>query len=264
MDLSGVSIGKYHLLQPIGQGGMATVYKAHQPSLDRYVAIKVLKSDLAQGKGFVARFEREARTIAKLRHRNILTIFDYGHEDDGQGNEVLYLVMEYVSRGTLRERLGWPHDLGYAVNMITQVGSALAHAHREGMIHRDVKPSNVLLIEEDWPVLSDFGLVKMLEDSQHLTLSGTSVGTPQYMSPEQAQSLPVDQRSDIYSLGVVLYEIVTGQPPFGLDSPMATVLKHINDPITPPHDLRSDLPLASSSERWKKTPIFATSGWRNF
>lgn len=242
MDLTGITVAQYHLLQQIGQGGMATVYKAHQPSLDRYVAIKVLKSDLSQGKGFVARFEREARAIARLRHRNILTIFDYGHINEGLNSDIFYLVMEHVSGGTLRENLGWPQDLAYAANMITQVGGALAHAHRQGMIHRDVKPSNVLLIEEDWPVLSDFGLVKMLEDSQQLTLSGASVGTPQYMSPEQAQGRPVDPRSDIYSLGVILYELVTGQPPFGLESAMALILKHINDPVTPPHDLRSDLP----------------------
>ncbi|MBN1995368.1 MAG: SUMF1/EgtB/PvdO family nonheme iron enzyme [Anaerolineae bacterium] len=237
MDLTGTSIGQYHVIEQLGHGGMATVYKARQPSLDRYVAIKVLKADLAHAEGFVARFEREARTIARLRHRNILTIFDYGHEQD-----LFYLVMEYVGGGTLKERLGWPQDLGYAVNMISQMGNALAHAHRLGMIHRDVKPANILLVEEDWPLLSDFGLAKMVQDTLQLTMSGASVGTPQYMSPEQAQSFPVDQRSDIYSLGVVLYEAVTGQPPFGLDSPMAVVLKHISDPVTPPCKLRSDLP----------------------
>jgi formylglycine-generating enzyme required for sulfatase activity/tRNA A-37 threonylcarbamoyl transferase component Bud32 len=237
MDLTGVTIGQYQVVEEIGQGGMATVYKARQSSLDRYVAIKILKSDLAKTKGFVTRFEREARTIARLRHRNILTIFDYGHEDD-----LFYLVMEYVGGGTLKQRLGWPQDMNYAVNIVSQVGNALAHAHKQGMIHRDVKPGNILMVEEDWPLLSDFGLAKMVQDSLRLTLSGASVGTPQYMSPEQAQSLPVDQRSDIYSLGVVLYEAVTGQPPFGIDSPMAIILKHISDPVTPPHNFRSDLP----------------------
>jgi formylglycine-generating enzyme required for sulfatase activity/tRNA A-37 threonylcarbamoyl transferase component Bud32 len=237
MDLTKTTIGQYELIDQIGQGGMATVYKAHQSSLDRYVAIKVLKSDLAKTKGFAARFEREARTIARLRHRNILTIFDYGHEEN-----LLYLVMEYVGGGTLKERLGWPQDMNYAVNIVSQVGNALSHAHKLGMIHRDVKPANILLAEEDWPLLSDFGLAKMVQDSLQLTLSGASVGTPQYMSPEQAQSFPVDQRSDVYSLGVVLYEAVTGQPPFGLDSPMAVILRHISDPVPPPHNFRSDLP----------------------
>jgi formylglycine-generating enzyme required for sulfatase activity/tRNA A-37 threonylcarbamoyl transferase component Bud32 len=237
MDLARTTIGQYEIIDQIGQGGMATVYKAHQPSLDRYVAIKVLKSDLAKTKGFAARFEREARTIARLRHRNILTIFDYGHEEN-----LLYLVMEYVGGGTLKERLGWPQDMNYAVNIVSQMGNALSHAHKLGMIHRDVKPANILLAEEDWPLLSDFGLAKMVQDSLQLTLSGASVGTPQYMSPEQAQSFPVDQRSDVYSLGVVLYEAVTGQPPFGLDSPMAVILRHISDPVPPPHNFRSDLP----------------------
>ncbi len=237
MDLDGVIIGQYHIIEQIGRGGMATVYKAYQPNLDRYVAIKVLEPGLARTKGFVARFDHEARAVARLRHRNILTVFDYG----SQGN-MFYLVMEYVSGGSLIARLGWPQDLAYAVNIVSQVGDALAHAHRQGMIHRDVKPGNILMVEEDWPLLSDFGLAKMVEESLHLTASGASVGTPQYMSPEQAQGQAVNRRTDIYSLGAVLYEAVTGRPPFGTDSPMAVLLRHINEPITPPHTLRSDLP----------------------
>jgi formylglycine-generating enzyme required for sulfatase activity len=237
MDLSGAIIGQYHIIEQIGRGGMTTVYKAYQPNLDRYVAIKVLTPDLVETRNFVARFEREAKAVARLRHRNILTVFDYGR----QGG-LFYLVMEYVSGGSLMERLGWPQDLDYAVVIVSQVGDALAHAHRQGMIHRDVKPGNILMAEEDWPLLSDFGLAKMVEDSPKLTASGASVGTPQYMSPEQAQGLAVDQRSDIYSLGAVLYEAATGRPPFGTDSPMAVILRQINEPITPPHTLRSDLP----------------------
>lgn len=237
MDLDGAVIGQYHILEQIGRGGMATVYKAYQPNLDRYVAIKVLAPGLAESKGFIARFERGARAVAKLRHRNILTVFDYGRQGD-----MFYLVMEYVSGGTLVGHLGWPQDLAYAVNIVSQVGDALAYAHRQGMIHRDVKPGNILLVEEDWPLLSDFGLAKMVEDSLHLTATGASIGTPQYMSPEQAQGLEADRRSDIYSLGAVLYEAVTGRPPFGTDSSMAVILRHINEPITPPHTLRSDLP----------------------
>jgi formylglycine-generating enzyme required for sulfatase activity len=237
MDLSGAIIGQYHIIEQVSRGSMATVYKAYQPNLDRYVAVKVLTPDLAETRGFIARFEREAKAVARLRHRNILTVFDYGRQGD-----LFYLVMEYVSGGTLIERLGWPQDLAYAVNIVSQVGDALAHAHMQGMIHRDVKPGNILMAEEDWPLLSDFGLAKMVEDSPKLTASGASVGTPQYMSPEQAQSLAVDRRSDIYSLGAVLYETVTGRPPFGTDAPMAVILRHINEPTTPPHALRSDLP----------------------
>ena len=138
--------------------------------------------------------------------------------------------------------MGWPQDLGYAASVVSQVGDALAHAHRLGMVHRDVKPGNILMVEDDWPLLSDFGLVKMVADSTQLTASGASVGTPQYMSPEQAQGMAVDGRSDIYCLGAVLYEAVTGRPPFTTDSPMAVILMHINEPLTPPRTLRPDLP----------------------
>jgi len=141
MDLDGAIIGQYHILEQIGRGGMATVYKAYQPNLDRYVAIKVLAPGLAESKGFIARFERGARAVARLRHRNILTVFDYGRQGD-----MFYLVMEYVSGGPLVGHLGWPQDLGYAVNIVSQVGDALAYAHRQGMIHRDVKPGNILMV----------------------------------------------------------------------------------------------------------------------
>jgi len=238
MDLVGTTISQYQVLEQIGQGGMATVYKAYQPSLDRYVALKILAANLTKTADFIARFEREARIIAKLRHRNILTIFDYGRQDN-----LFYLAMEYVNGGTLKERLGWPQSLEYAVDIITQTGQALSHAHRKGVIHRDVKPANVLVAEEDWLLLSDFGLVKMLEDSLQLTVSGASLGTPQYMSPEQAQGQEIDQRSDIYSLGVMLYEAVTGQPPFGPDNPVALIMKHISEPVPPPRILRSDMPV---------------------
>jgi len=164
MGLSGAIVGQYHIIEQVSKGGMAAVYKAYQPNLDRYVAVKVLAPDLAESKGFIARFEREARAVARLRHRNILTVFDYGRQGD-----LFYLVMEYVSGGTLIERLGWPQDLAYAVNIVSQVGDALAHAHMQGMIHRDVKPGNILMAEEDWPLLSDFGLAKMVEDSPKLT-----------------------------------------------------------------------------------------------
>jgi formylglycine-generating enzyme required for sulfatase activity len=236
MDLEGTIVGQYRIIEQIGRGRMSTVYKAYQPNLDRHVAVKVLAPDLAETEGFILRFEREAKAVAKLRHRNILTVFDYGRQGD-----VFYLVTEYVGGGTLRGYLGWPQDLAYAASIVSQVGDALAHAHEQGMIHRDVKPGNILMADDNWPLLSDFGLVKMVEDSRQLTASGASVGTPQYMSPEQAQGLAVDRRSDIYSLGALLYEAVTGQPPFTTDSPVAVILRHINEPLTPPRALRPDL-----------------------
>ncbi len=237
MHIKDSTIGQYEILEQIGQGGMGAVYKGYQSALDRYVAIKILTADVTKRPEFIARFEREAKSIAKLRHRNILTIFDYGRQDD-----ILYLVMEYVQRGTLQQRLGWPQDLGYSVNIISQVGDALAYAHQQGIVHRDIKPANILVAEENWFLLSDFGLVKTAEESQQLTMSGTSVGTPYYMSPEQAQGQPVDGRSDIYALGTLLYEAVTGQTPFGLDNPLTVLMKKVVDPITPPRQLRSDLP----------------------
>lgn len=237
MNLTNTTVSQYQITERIGQGGMATVYKAYQPSLDRFVALKILAADLAKSEDFVTRFEREARTIARLRHRNILTIFDYGRQDD-----FLYLAMEYVEGGTLKDRLGWPQSFAYAVDITTQIGQALAHAHHLGIIHRDIKPANVLVGPDNWLLLSDFGLVKLVEDSLQLTISGASLGTPQYMSPEQAQGGEVDRRSDIYSLGVVLYEAITGQPPFAPDNPVAVIMKHISDPVPPPHLLRSDLP----------------------
>ena len=237
MDLIGTVVSQYQITEQIGHGGMATVYKAYQPSLDRYVALKVLAAYLSDTEDFIARFEREAKTIAKLRHRNILTIFDYGRHD-----KLFYLAMEYVRGGTLKERLGWPHPFDYAVDTITQIGQALAYGHRAGIIHRDIKPGNILVAEEDWLLLSDFGLVKMVRDTHRLTLSGASVGTPQYMSPEQAQGLKADHRSDIYSLGVVLYETITGQPPFGVENPVAVMRKQVSDPVPPPRKLRSDIP----------------------
>ncbi len=237
MNLQGTTIGHYKVVEQIGRGGMATVYKARQPGLDRYVAIKILPSDLAKTKDFRIRFEREAKTIARLRHRNILTIFE-----DGQQGDTIYLVMEYVGGGTFQERLGWPQDLAYTINIISQIGDALAHAHEKGIIHRDIKPANILMADEDWPLLSDFGLVKMVEDSLHLTAGGASVGTPHYMSPEQAMGEPADHRSDIYSLGIVLYEAITGQRPYANENPVAVIYKHINESIPPPRSLRSDLP----------------------
>ncbi|MEW6232991.1 MAG: serine/threonine-protein kinase, partial [Chloroflexota bacterium] len=154
----GSMLGQYRILEKIGKGGMATVYKAYQAALDRYVAIKVLPAILVQEEGFLARFTQEARAIARLRHPNILTVFDFG---EAQG--LAYIVMEYVEGGTLKQRLGQPLDLDTALRVVRQVGAALEHAHSQGVLHRDVKPSNVLVGKGDWLLLSDFGLAKMAE-----------------------------------------------------------------------------------------------------
>jgi serine/threonine protein kinase len=237
MDLIGRTLGQYRVLEKIGAGGMADVYKAKQKSLGRDVAIKILPAVLGRDDTFRARFDREARSAAQLHHPNILNVFDYG-EDDG----VTFIVMEYAGGGTLKDRMKEPLLLEETADMIGHVASALAYAHRQGVIHRDIKPSNVLLTEDGWPMLADFGLSKMVEGSKDLTASGVSVGTPEYMSPEQGQGLPTDHRSDIYSLGVMLYEMVTGQKPYTGDTPMAVIIKHMTETLPSPRLLRPDLP----------------------
>ena len=237
--LTGQTLGQYRLLEQIGRGGMATVYKGYQPALERYVAIKILPTYLAHEPDFAARFEREAKSAARLNHPHILPVYDFGRE-----GELNYIVMRYVEAGTLKERLGKPLELERAVELITQIGAALDYAHRHGVVHRDVKPANVLMDEEGWPLLSDFGLARMMEASVQLTKTGVGVGTPAYMSPEQGQGLAVDGRTDVYSLGVVLYEMLTGRVPFEAETPMAVVLKHITAPLPLPRQVNPSIPEA--------------------
>ncbi len=166
VNLIGQTLGQYRIIEQIGQGGMATVYKAYQPSLDRYVAIKVLPPYFAHEPGFAMRFTREAKAIARLNHPNILPIYDFGQE-----GELSYIVMKYVEAGTLKDILGEPLTLDVTADVIQQIAGALEHAHQRGILHRDVKPSNVLLDEGRWVLLTDFGLAKMVEGSVALTAS---------------------------------------------------------------------------------------------
>jgi serine/threonine protein kinase/tetratricopeptide (TPR) repeat protein len=239
MDLIGKTLGQYQVVEQIGQGGMATVFKAYQPALDRHVAIKVLPAQHALRPGFSERFVREARAVARLDHPNILPIMDFGQEED-----LSYIVMKLVTGGTLRERLGQPLDLTRTLHLAEQIAAALDHAHGRGLLHRDVKPSNVLLDEEDWVQLADFGLAKMVAEDSGLTLSGASIGTPAYTSPEQGQGLEVDHRTDVYALGVMLYEMVTGRLPFWAKTSMAIVLMHITEPPPMPRQINAALSLA--------------------
>lgn len=235
----GQMLGAYRIIGQVGQGGMATVYKAYQPSMDRNVAIKVLPGQLAESGEFVRRFQQEARTIARLEHPHILPVFDYG-EDNG----ISYFVMRYLDAGTLKDKMeAGPLSLEEIDHLFTQLAEALGYAHDRGVVHRDLKPSNALVDSEGNVFLTDFGIAKILESaSPRLTRTDAIMGTPAYISPEQAKSLPVDQRSDIYSLGIILYEMVTGRVPFSADTPMAVILKHLNDPLPLPTTVKSDIP----------------------
>jgi len=243
-DLAGKTVGKYRLVEKLGQGGMAQVYKAYQPDLDRTIAVKILHPHLTGDPEFEARFRREARAVAALEHPNIVRIYDFDTADG-----LAFLVMECVEGTNLRTRLrdmagrGELLDLAKVVHIAGGLADALDYAHRQGVVHRDLKPSNVLIDAEGRPVLNDFGIARML-DATAITETGSTPGTPAYMSPEQGQGEPGDARSDIYALGVLLYQLCTGHVPFDADTPYAIILKHITAPLPPPRTLRPDLPEA--------------------
>src|SRR5579863_4111093 len=228
--LVGKSLGPFRIVERIGAGGMATVFKAYQPTLDRYVAVKVLPSYHARDPIFVKRFTQEARSVAKLAHPNIVQIHDFGTQDD-----ITYIVMEYVDGGTLKDRLKRPLSVPEAVEFMIQAAEGLGCAHSHGIVHRDVKPANMLLRQDGHLLISDFGIAKILEGTTNLTRVGTGIGTPQYMSPEQGTGQAVDRRSDIYSLGIVLFHCLTGHVPFTADNPLTITVKHLNDPLPVEH-----------------------------
>ena len=236
-DLVGTELGPYQLRDVIGRGGTAVVYQAYQPALDRFVAVKVLQP--THDPQFIMRFKREARAIAQLQHPNILPIYDYGE----QGG-LLYLVLQYVEHGvTLANLLGHPLAPAPALRLMGHILDALDYAHRRGVVHRDIKPANILMPSPHWPMLADFGIAKLLSESQPLTTSGLIIGTAAYMAPEQAEShQPIDARTDLYSAGVVLYEMLTGQVPFEADTPIAVLTKHVYEPPPPPRNLNPALP----------------------
>ena len=222
----GTALGPYVIVGRLGRGGMATVYRAHHAALDRDVAIKVVWPSLAEAPGFLERFQREARAVSRLRHPNILNVYDFGRQDG-----VTYMVTELLPGGSLADRLGRPLPLRDAVDVARGVGAALDHAHTQGIVHRDVKPSNILFTADGTPVLADFGIARMTAESEQLTVQGTLVGTPEYMSPEQALGNQVGPASDVYSLGVVLYQMVAGAPPFQAPTTLATLRAQVEDPM---------------------------------
>lgn len=236
--LIGQTIGPYKITEKIGEGGMAVVYKGYQQSLNRYVAIKVLRAELAQDQQFIERFRREALAVADLSHPNILHVYDAG-----TALGVYYIVMAYVDGGSLKDLIGQgPLEVEYAVSIAAQLAEALDHAHRHGLVHRDVKPNNVLMTRDGRPLLTDFGIAKALHESQGLTRTGTSIGTPEYMAPEQIQGQKVDGRTDIYALGIVLYEMLTGWAPFSSTTPVAALYKQVNEPPPPLRQANINVP----------------------
>ncbi len=241
-SLEGQNLGKYRVLEPLGRGGMARVYRAYHPQLDRYVAIKVLRSDLVDEEQFLARFKREAKAVASLRHPNIVQVFDCDVQDD-----TYYMVMELLEAENLAMRLDdhHAHDeriaWGDLVRIMLDVLDALAYAHGEGMIHRDVKPANILLTRRGQAVLTDFGIAQIVGSTRY-TVSGALMGTLSYMAPEQGLEGQCDARSDIYSLGIVFYEMMLGEPPFDAETPLAILMKHVNDPLPLPRQKDPTIP----------------------
>ncbi len=237
----GKTISRYEIVEHIGRGATADVYKAYQAPLDRYVAIKLLHPFLAEDTDFLGRFQREAKAAARLRHPNIVQIYDFDAIQD-----VYYLVMEFIDGVTLKTAIQdlaaqqQVLSLAEAVRVTRCVATALAYAHSHDMIHRDIKPANIMLDHDGQVILTDFGTAKILSGGQH-TASGVTTGTPAYASPEQVMALPGDRRSDIYSLGVVFFQMVTGQLPYDADTGVAVFLKHLTDPIPSPRAINPAL-----------------------
>ena len=236
---AGETVGPYRVIEQLGQGGMATVYKAYHPALDRCVALKVLHPAFREDASFLMRFQREAKVIAKLEHPHIVPIYDYA-EHMGQP----YLVMKFIEGETLKARLArGPLAPDEALHILQAVGAALAHAHRQGILHRDIKPSNILLTPNGEVYLADFGLARIAELGATTLSADMLLGTPHYISPEQGQGRrDLDAGTDIYSLGVVLYEIVVGRVPFTADTPFSIVHDHIFKPLPLPRTVNPRVP----------------------
>jgi serine/threonine protein kinase len=240
-DLSGRDIGRYHLLEQLGEGGMAVVYKAYDTRLEREVAVKIIRSGAFPADALeevFKRFEREAKSLARLSNPNIVKVHDFGEYEDSP-----YLVLEYLPGGTLKNMLGKPMAWQDVLRLLLPLARGLDYAHQHGIIHRDIKPSNILITESGEPMLTDFGIAKILEIEQStaLTGSGMAVGTPEYMAPEQWTGT-TGQKSDIYSLGIVFYEMVTGRKPYVADTPAAVLIKQATEPFPRPSQFEPNIP----------------------
>ena len=235
----GENVGPYRIIEQLGQGGMATVFKAYHASLDRYVAIKALHPAFNQDPNFEARFQREARVVAKLEHANIVPVYDYAEHEKRP-----YLVMKFIEGDTLKARLDeGPIPSEDIAKVVDAVGAALSYAHRQGVLHRDIKPSNVLVAQDGQMYLADFGLARIAQSGESTLSSDTIMGTPQYISPEQAMGIKeLDERTDLYSFGVMLYEMVVGKVPFNADTPFSVIHDHIYTPLPLPHIVNPNVP----------------------
>lgn len=260
----GQTLGNYQIEEEIGRGGMATVYRALESGVQRYVALKVMRNPAVDTETFRQRFRREAQTVANLEHFHILPLYAYGEEGD-----TAYFVMRYIPYGTLSELIEkGPIALNDAGRIIGQIASALDYAHKRGIIHRDVKPSNIMMDEDNNAYLTDFGIAKIFQATIQLTGDGSLVGTPTYMSPEQCQGDELTSASDTYALGIVLYEMLTGRVPFQSETPLALIHMHVNVDPPKPRTIDADLPpqveavlmkalRKNPSERYESTVEFA-------
>lgn len=238
-ELIGQTFGAYTLTELLGTGGMASVYRGYQASIDRSVAVKVMPNLLVLDPTFLTRFTNEARTLAKLTHTAILTLYEFGEKDG-----VPYIVMPLMPGGSLEDRFAnGPMSLNELLSIITPIADALDYAHNQGTVHRDIKPSNILFDHRGQAVLSDFGIAKTMEGGSNIT-STMIVGTPDYMSPEQGRGQDLTRQTDQYSLGVVVYEALTGQKPFEANSLLGVIYMHVVEPPPPLRDIRSDIPQA--------------------
>lgn len=268
----GQQLGRYQILAGLGSGGMATVYKAYQPALDRIVALKVLRTGFAEDAEFQERFEREAKAVARLLHPHIVQVFDFERVE-----ALPFMAMQYLEGGTLKAKLGALAEEGQRLpprgvgRIVSEIAEGLGYAHALGIIHRDIKPSNIMFAADGKAVITDFGIAKILAAAaQHTLTTGVGIGTPEYMSPEQGRGLAVDARADIYALGVVAYEMLTGRVPYVADTPLAVALAHAHDPLPLPSTLNPEVGAATErallkalhkdpEQRFASAPEFAAA-----